>query len=80
MASSNYGGRLTVDDLPWTWEQFKSAMRKAGWSLSSTVGTYTHRETGYIWHPFNWTAEDGEAWRQWAAVRREMRVNEGDDV
>jgi hypothetical protein len=57
------------DKQPWTETQFKAAMKKAGWRLNSKVGTYTHKETGKVYHPFNWMAEVGEDWRQWAAAR-----------
>ena len=55
--------------LPWSWRQFMSAMRKAGYK-SMGHGVYQHMETGYKYQSWEYSKEWGESWKAYAAVHQ----------
>ena len=55
--------------LPWSWRQFMTAMRKAGYA-GLGHGVYQHKETGYTYQSWEYSKDWGENWKSYAAVHQ----------
>jgi len=54
-----------IAKLPWSWRQFMTAMRKAGY-VNDGQGVFIHKETGFKYYGWTYSKDWQEAWKEWA--------------